>query len=50
MYALLSETCTSYVSVGHRSSLLAYHTHVLELGADGTHRLMPSEAFRDTRL
>jgi putative ATP-binding cassette transporter len=46
MYELLGESCETYVSVGHRMSLLAYHTHVLAVGADWTHRLCTSETFR----
>ena len=46
MYELLGESCETYVSVGHRMSLLAYHTHVLAVGADGTHRVCTSETFR----
>jgi putative ATP-binding cassette transporter len=31
LYAKLQETCATYISVGHRPSLLRYHQQVLEL-------------------
>ena len=46
MYDLLAETCSCYVSVGHRMSLLGYHTHVLKLGDDGSYKLCTAEAFK----
>ena len=45
MYELLAETCTSYVSVGHRPSLLAYHTHVLQLMGECSYRIVTVDEF-----
>ena len=35
MYALLQELNTTYISVGHRPSLLRYHTRRLVLRGEG---------------
>ena len=35
LYELLAQSVDSFVSVGHRPSLLQYHTHVLELKGGG---------------
>ena len=35
MYQLLGEHVGTFVSVGHRASLINYHTHVLRLGMGG---------------
>ena len=35
MYQLLNEHVGTFVSVGHRASLINYHTHVLSLGMGG---------------
>jgi putative ATP-binding cassette transporter len=45
LYQLLAETATTYVSVGHRKSLVAYHDNVLELNCDSTWRLVPAEEY-----
>ena len=39
LYRLLAASATTLISVGHRSSILKYHPHVLELSGDGTWRL-----------
>ena len=45
MYRLLLQTCDAVVSVGHRSSLLAFHTHVLLLSGEGRWRLLSARAY-----
>ncbi|WP_321912667.1 ABC transporter ATP-binding protein/permease [Burkholderia cepacia] len=46
LYHALTASGTTCVSVGHRPSLLAYHTHVLELRTDGTAYLMTVDEAR----
>lgn len=45
MYRLLKESGLTYVSVGHRPSLLSYHDSVLELKGKGAWRLAPANGF-----
>jgi len=42
LYENLQRTETTFVSVGHRSSLLQYHQQVLELSGDSRWQLMPA--------
>lgn len=46
LYKKLHETETTYISVGHRLSLLRYHQNVLELLGNGKWRLVSSEQYR----
>ncbi|MEA5500412.1 ABC transporter ATP-binding protein/permease [Limnoraphis robusta] len=46
LYQKLQETQTTYVSVGHRMSLLKYHHQVLELLEDRKWRLVSVEDYR----
>ncbi len=46
LYGQLRESGTTYVSVGHRPSLLAYHDNVLELRGGGDWRLAPTAEFQ----
>jgi putative ATP-binding cassette transporter len=46
LYGQLQESGTTYVSVGHRPSLLAYHDKVLELRGGGDWRLVPTAEFQ----
>ncbi len=46
LYRQLQESGTTYVSVGHRPSLLAYHDQVLELQGEGNWRLMTAAEFQ----
>lgn len=48
LYGLLKQSLTTFVSVGHRPSLLAYHDNVLELQGGGNWRLVPVEGFELT--
>lgn len=41
LYQTLKDLGTTYVSVGHRTSLLKYHDFVLELSSDKTWKLTP---------
>lgn len=41
LYQTLKDMGTTYVSVGHRTSLLKYHDFVLELSSDKTWKLTP---------
>jgi vitamin B12/bleomycin/antimicrobial peptide transport system ATP-binding/permease protein len=45
LYQKLRESGTTYVSVGHRTSLLKYHDFVLELHSDGTWNLTPIQEY-----
>lgn len=45
LYSKLRQMGTTYISVGHRASLLKYHDFVLELSQDGTWQLMTSQAY-----
>ena len=46
LYANLQSICKTYVSVGHRMSLLKFHTHVLQL-EKGKWQLHKAEEFVD---
>lgn len=46
LYGQLRESGMTFVSVGHRSSLLAYHDSVLELQGGGNWRLVPAAGFQ----
>jgi putative ATP-binding cassette transporter len=46
MYTMLSNTCHSYVSVGHRPQLTMYHTHVLTWKQPGVWKLAPSPDYQ----
>ncbi|MEB3335963.1 MAG: ABC transporter ATP-binding protein/permease [Leptolyngbyaceae bacterium] len=45
LYQQLKESATTFISVGHRSSLLQYHQHVLELDGHGGWQLLPREEY-----
>jgi vitamin B12/bleomycin/antimicrobial peptide transport system ATP-binding/permease protein len=47
LYEQLQATKTTFVSVGHRTSLLQYHQQVLELLGDANWRLVSVEEYRD---
>lgn len=46
LYEQLQATKTTFVSVGHRMSLLQYHQQVLELLGDASWRLVSAEEYR----
>lgn len=46
LYEQLRSTKTTFVSVGHRLSLLKYHQQVLELLGDSSWRLLSAEEYR----
>ena len=46
LYEQLQATKTTFVSVGHRVSLVKYHQQVLELLGDGSWRLVSTEQYR----
>jgi putative ATP-binding cassette transporter len=46
LYEQLQATKTTFVSVGHRVSLVKYHQQVLELVGDGSWRLVSTEEYR----
>jgi putative ATP-binding cassette transporter len=46
LYGQLQGSGTTYVSVGHRPSLLAYHDKVLELRGGGDWRFVPTSEFQ----
>jgi len=45
LYHLLQAAELTYVSVGHRPSLVQYHQYVLELAGEGHWRLLPVETY-----
>ena len=45
LYQQLQQSETTFISVGHRESLLNYHQRVLELLSDSTWRLIPAQNF-----
>lgn len=46
LYQQLQKTETTFISVGHRSSLFKYHHLVLELLGDSSWRLAPTQKYR----
>jgi putative ATP-binding cassette transporter len=46
LYRLLQAAEITYISVGHRPSVLQYHQYVLELAGEGRWRLLPVETYR----
>ncbi|MEG4035845.1 ABC transporter ATP-binding protein/permease [Microcoleus sp. S36b_A4] len=46
LYEQLQATKTTFVSVGHRLSLVKYHQQVLELLGDGSWRLLSAQEYR----
>lgn len=46
LYDQLRQKDTTYISVGHRPSLLKYHDYVLELTGDTTWRLTPTTEYQ----
>ena len=46
LYRQLLETGTTLVSVGHRSTILKFHTQVLELTGDGDWQIHPAAGYR----
>ncbi|MEW6493459.1 MAG: ATP-binding cassette domain-containing protein [Cyanobacteriota bacterium] len=45
LYQLLKETGTTFISVGHRPTLVHYHEHVLHLVGNGSWQLMPAPEY-----
>jgi vitamin B12/bleomycin/antimicrobial peptide transport system ATP-binding/permease protein len=45
LYRMLQATEITYISAGHRPSVLQYHQHVLELTGEGRWRLLPVETY-----
>jgi vitamin B12/bleomycin/antimicrobial peptide transport system ATP-binding/permease protein len=45
LYRLLQAAAITYVSVGHRQSVLPYHQYVLELAREGHWRLLPAATY-----
>ena len=48
LYRQLAETQTTLISVGHRSTILKFHTQVLELSGDSKWQTVPAESYRFT--
>lgn len=48
LYEQLQATKTTFVSVGHRLSLLKYHQQVLELLGDSSWRLLSAQEYRES--
>ncbi|MBD1909499.1 MULTISPECIES: ABC transporter ATP-binding protein/permease [unclassified Leptolyngbya] len=46
LYDQLKSKDTTFISVGHRPSLLKYHNYVLELHGDGTWKMSPLENYQ----
>ena len=49
LYQQLQETKTTFISVGHRESLLDYHQWVLELAQDSNWKLMKVQDYRNQK-
>ena len=45
LYQLLKETGTTFISVGHRPTLVHYHEHVLSLAGNGDWQLISAEEY-----
>lgn len=45
LYQLLKKTGTTFISVGHRPTLVPYHEHVLKLGGHGDWQLSSTEEY-----
>ena len=45
LYSMLQSMCRSFVSVGHRMTIIQYHTHVLAWTEPGKWRLWPASEF-----
>ncbi|KAG0586543.1 hypothetical protein KC19_2G098900 [Ceratodon purpureus] len=45
LYAMLSEKLETYVSIGHRTSLVKFHTYVLEFKDDRSWTVVPRDEF-----
>ncbi len=45
LYSVLSASGTTFISVGHRTTLLQYHTSVLELKGEGDWRVVPTHDY-----
>jgi vitamin B12/bleomycin/antimicrobial peptide transport system ATP-binding/permease protein len=45
LYQQLQQSETTFISVGHRESLLNYHQQVLEILSDSSWRLIPVQNF-----
>ena len=46
LYELLKQRDLSFISVGHRPSLIDFHTSVLELKGEGSWRLLPKNDYK----
>lgn len=46
LYDQIRQTATTFISVGHRPSLLRYHTYVLELVGDTHWHLVPTDEYQ----
>ena len=45
LYGILQESGTTYISVGHRASLIKYHRNVLALDGKGGWSIVPAESY-----
>lgn len=50
LYQQLQQTETTFISVGHRESLLNYHSRVLELSKDSNWRLVSAQDYRSNSM
>ncbi|GAA6614391.1 ABC transporter ATP-binding protein/permease [Scytonema sp. NUACC26] len=46
VYRQLHTTATTFISVGHRASLVQYHQYVLALAGDSSWQLMPAQSYK----
>ncbi|MGF1676640.1 MAG: ABC transporter ATP-binding protein/permease [Rivularia sp. (in: cyanobacteria)] len=47
LYNYLQDSCITYISVGHRSTLVEYHDSVLQLNNDRSYRLISKKEYGD---
>lgn len=45
LYQLLKETGTTFISVGHRPTLVQYHEHVVQLAGNGNWQLLSTQEY-----
>ncbi|MBX9573939.1 MAG: ABC transporter ATP-binding protein/permease [Candidatus Obscuribacterales bacterium] len=49
LYAMLKESGVTFISVGHRPTLVNYHANVLELDGNGGYRVLSTKAYTEEK-
>ncbi|KAK9810744.1 hypothetical protein WJX73_004440 [Symbiochloris irregularis] len=50
LYRLLQQQCHTYISIGHRKELIAYHTHVLMFNKSATPEFMTAADYQQRHM